>query len=146
MNMNKKSLVYLAGPMEGLSANEMTGWRLQMADYLTFDGIACLDPCRRKVFHGSEDLNLARMLFRCDLRDIDNSDYLFADVRRDKGRAAGTHMEIMYAWTKDKPIILWQDPTDPPHPFYMSVATVIVQDMILGANAIRLMDKADTRI
>jgi nucleoside 2-deoxyribosyltransferase len=120
--------IYLAGPMEGLTASAMTGWRLQaksIAELWRYD-VALLDPCRRVTFHERMgDDNYARLLFRADLRDIDESTCIVADARRCSGKGTGTSMELMYAWTRGKPLFLWVDEGDPQHPFYTSMATGI---------------------
>jgi nucleoside 2-deoxyribosyltransferase len=122
----KEFTVYLGGPMEGVSHELMVGWR-QLAKFRLGDnGIDYRDPCRRIAFHAPGELvdqNRARMVFRADLRDIDECDAVLADVRRKQGRGTGTSMEIMYAWMKHKPIFLWADPEDEIHPFYESMYT-----------------------
>lgn len=113
--------VYLAGSMVGRTAEEMTGWRKEAQMGFANNGIATLDPCRRTPYHQMDMKNAAgkaKFVFYSDLADIDHSDLVLADVRLSSGKAAGTNMELMYAWTKGIPIVLWADPTDYAHPFY----------------------------
>jgi hypothetical protein len=57
------------------------------------------------------------------MQDIANSRIVVADVRRGSGRGTGTSMELMFAHTKNKIIILWADKDDFVHPFYEAMAT-----------------------
>lgn len=129
--MNSKDKVYLAGPMEDLTKEEMKSWREYATEYLSEYDIVTLDPTRRVNFHETlkiEDLNVTdqsvcRRVFKQDLQDIAGSSIILADVRRTKGRGIGTAMELMFAHTKNKIIILWTDEDDIPHPFYESIYT-----------------------
>lgn len=129
-----KDNVYLAGPMEDVSKEEMCGWRLEATRILNSVNIPSLDPTRRVSYHdelqgylGDEmrTLNVSRRIFKQDMQDIANSRVILADVRRSTGRGTGTAMELMFAHTENKIIILWSDSEDYPHPFIMSVATEI---------------------
>jgi nucleoside 2-deoxyribosyltransferase len=127
----EKDYVYLAGPMEDLTKQEMCSWRARARDLLDLMGIGCLDPTRRVTFHDEltklQDqrltMNACRSIFKQDLQDIANSKVVLADVRRSAGRGIGTNMEVMFAHTKHKVIILVVDEKDPIHPFYESVYT-----------------------
>jgi nucleoside 2-deoxyribosyltransferase len=130
--------VYLAGPMEGCTKEGMTGWRGLAKHRLEAWGIHCLDPTRRTPFHETgREPQLARVLFYADIRDIDQSDLVLADVRVDSGRGSGTSMELMYSWMNKKPIVLVANTSDPVHPFHevmqMSRHATVEQatDMIL---------------
>lgn len=112
--------VYLAGSMVGRTHEEMIGWRNEAKMGFANNGISTLDPCRRTPYHemNGSSLGKAKFVFHSDLADIDNSSLILADVRVSSGKAAGTNMELMYAWTKRIPIVLWVDPDDYSHPFY----------------------------
>jgi nucleoside 2-deoxyribosyltransferase len=127
LTLKKKINVYLAGPMEGVTKEHMKGWRDQAKEFFRnrSDDVNPLDPTRREPFHQADGANYARLLFRADLADIDSSSAIVVDARRSSGKAAGTNMEMMYAWQKGIPLFLWVDPEDPPHPFYISMATTI---------------------
>jgi nucleoside 2-deoxyribosyltransferase len=94
-------------------------------------GINSLDPTRRVSFHEelflsekqTESQNTCRRIFKMDMQDIANSTVVLADVRRSSGRGTGTSMELMFAHTKNKIIILWADKDDYIHPFYESIYT-----------------------
>jgi nucleoside 2-deoxyribosyltransferase len=99
--------IYIAGPMEGITVEQMTGWRNEFKDKLSGYGITILDPTRRMPFHSKDGIDRARFIFQKDLKDIDASDIVFFDIRYNAGRGTGTSMEAMYAWMKMKPIITW---------------------------------------
>jgi nucleoside 2-deoxyribosyltransferase len=129
--------------MEGLTKEEMTGWRNELQSLVNphpehYLRIATfLDPCRRLAFHEcGRDLNTCKRIFTSDLRDIDASDLIVIDARRKQGRGTGTAMEAMYAWTKQKPFILWQDEWDSIHPFYESMCYQKVTSLADVAKAI----------
>jgi len=127
-----KVQVYLAGPMEDCSTEHMTGWRERVACALEFSEIETLDPTRRVSFHDqlgdnlqdlTKTMNTCKRIFKQDLQDIAESKIVLADVRRSSGRGTGTSMELMFAHTKNKIIILWADEGDFIHPFYEAMAT-----------------------
>jgi len=127
-----KNYVYLAGPMEDCTSNHMKGWRDEVAFMLTHSGIESLDPTRRVSAHDqltanlqdlTKTLNVCKRIFKQDMQDIADSRIVVADVRRDSGRGTGTSMELMFAHTKNKIILLWANEGDFVHPFYEAVAT-----------------------
>jgi len=127
-----KNYVYLAGPMEDCSVEVMTRWRQAATDNLLHSDIQTLDPTRRISFHDeltknlqdvTKTMNACKRIFKQDLQDIANSKVVLADVRRNSGRGTGTSMELMFAHTKNKIIILWAQEDDFIHPFYEAMAT-----------------------
>ena len=149
--MNKNA-VYIAGPMEGLSKDEMTGWRndfkRSIRQYEKPCGMVAevIDPTRRQPFHVDDTEDRSGMIFKSDLMDIDNSAVVFFDLRRGKGYAWGTAMEAMYAWKTNKPLVVWTNKEDPSHPFIKVMATVVVHSLDKGVEAVASllgMDKKD---
>ena len=124
-----KDQVYLAGPMEDCSTDHMTGWRQLTADALELSDINTLDPTRRVSFHDQLGENL---------QDIAESKVVLADVRRSSGRGTGTSMELMFAHTKNKIIILWADEGDFIHPFYEAMATEKHYSLEEAVDSVRL--------
>jgi len=127
-----KNQVYLAGPMEDCSPEEMTSWRNRASEFFDMAEISCLDPTRRVSFHDqlgenlqdvTKTMNTCKRIFKQDLHDIADSRVVLADVRRSAGRGTGTSMELMFAHMKNKIIILWADENDFIHPFYEAIAT-----------------------
>lgn len=103
----KKVGIYLAGPMDNVSLEEMSSWRKQVINYFKEDErFVIYDPCRRPH---SSNLN-EREIMLLDLKDIDNSDLLLVD-NRDLGKPTfGTPCEVFYAaYIQNKPTIAWSD-------------------------------------
>ena len=142
-----KDQVYLAGPMEDCSTDHMTGWRQLTADALELSDINTLDPTRRVSFHDqlgenlqdlTKTMNTCKRIFKQDLQDIAESKVVLADVRRGSGRGTGTSMELMFAHTKNKIIILWADEGDFIHPFYEAMATEKHYSLEEAVDSVRL--------
>jgi nucleoside 2-deoxyribosyltransferase len=142
-----KDQVYLAGPMEDCTEDHMTGWRQLTANALKLSDINTLDPTRRVSFHDqlgenlenvTKTMNTCKRIFKQDLQDIAESKVVLADVRRSSGRGTGTSMELMFAHTKNKIIILWADEGDYIHPFYEAMATEKHYSLEEAVDAVRL--------
>jgi nucleoside 2-deoxyribosyltransferase len=84
-------LVYLAGPIGGLSYNEATNWRDQAATDLAPFGIKCLSPMRGKDYlreeailkgTGYDDTLLSnnRAIVTRDRMDVTNCDALLMNL------------------------------------------------------------------
>ena len=134
MTTKHKNHVYLCGPMEDVSVDHMTSWRSKATEVFEGAGIDSLDPTRRVSFHDqlqgidhleevTKSLNICKRIFKQDMEDIANSKVLLVDSRRSSGKGTGTAMEVMFAHTKHKIIILFCDPEDLPHPFYEAMAS-----------------------
>ena len=121
----KKNYVYLIGGMEQVSVERMTGWRQQATLELAQSDIETLDPTRRGKFHDEVmDMNTCNRILNLDLQDIANSTVCLADMRyATPGKQWGSAMEIMFAHTKKKNIIVWTDEGDIVHPFVNAIAT-----------------------
>lgn len=103
----KKVGIYLAGPMDNVSMEEMSDWRNNVKNYFHNDErFQLYDPCRR--LHTS-NLN-AREIMLLDLKDIDNSSLVLVD-NRDHGKPTfGTPCEVFYAsYIHNKPVIAWNN-------------------------------------
>ena len=142
-----KDQVYLAGPMEDCTEDHMTGWRQLTANALKLSDINTLDPTRRVSFHDqlgenlqdlTKTMNTCKRIFKQDLQDIAESKVVLADVRRGSGRGTGTSMELMFAHTKNKIIILWADEGDYIHPFYEAMATEKHYSLEEAVDSVRL--------
>lgn len=123
----KKQSVYLAGGMEGLTKDQMTGWREEASEYFRGHEIATLDPTRRVAFHnGDMDRNACRRIVKMDYQDIANSKVILADLRADQpGMRWGTVAELAHSHTKNKIIVAWTGEQDSKHPFIEFFATEI---------------------
>lgn len=102
---------YLIGPMDGCPDSIITPWRNETKEYFKNhinDGlIRFLDPCRRPH---TANLNPAEV-FRLDLQDVRDSDFMLADIRYFARENTGTACELFYASEiLKKPTIGWLTP------------------------------------
>jgi len=138
MNYKHKQHVYLAGPMEGLTYEQMSEWRFEATRLLNLAGIDTLDPTRRVSYHNQEknDYTAGRVV-KHDLQDIAFSSVVLADLRDSTpGRKWGTVCELAHAHTKNKIIIVITDVNQFKHPFIEFYATEIYHDLTDAIEAV----------
>lgn len=93
------STVYLAGPIAGCNDEEASGWRQGFVE--AHPAHEFLDPMRRD-YRGKEDDNVNDIV-ELDIEDIDTADIFLAYCWQ---VSWGTAMEIFYAYTSGKRVIL----------------------------------------
>jgi len=116
--------LYLCGPINGCTDSEAIDWREEVKNHFP----DTIDPMKRD-YRGRESESY-REIVELDKLDIRRSDALI--VRYVKP-SVGTSMEVFYAWTLGKPIVLWLDVVSPLSPWltYHSTASVTsLQDAI----------------
>src|SRR5271157_1829498 len=101
------SLVYLAGPITGLTYQGCTDWRQKAMDYLAEYGIQGLSPLRAKDYLLNETsiadtyddtiLSSQRGIFARDKFDCERSDVIFVNLLGAQRVSIGTVMEIGWA-------------------------------------------------
>jgi hypothetical protein len=99
--------IYLAGPMDRVTDNEMCGWRQKCHEHFDgWEGVELLDPTRRPH---ANSLN-PREIFVEDIRDVENADMLLVDTR-DLGKPQfGTPCEVFHAsYILKKAVFGWFD-------------------------------------
>ncbi len=126
--MTKQRTIYLAGPMEHVSIEDAKGWRTIATE--TFDRhnwlngertIVTLDPTRR--VHSFEPRYMKR-IFELDMRDINESDLILANLDNPKVAKHGTAMEVFYAsYVLRKPVVAFKADASTIHPFFESLVT-----------------------
>lgn len=122
--------VYLAGPMEGCTDEEATGWRNHVMKNMrrtitqeTPTGVPIeipkasfyfLNPMLRDYRHLNDDHKAVQMIapevVQLDKRDINKADVVFVNATK---KSVGTSMEVLYAWEKKK-IVVCVVPEDEP--------------------------------
>ena len=138
MTYKHKQHVYLAGPMEGLTFEEMTEWRYAATRLLNLAEIDTLDPTRRVSYHNQtkNDYTAGRVV-KHDLQDIAYSSVVLADLRDSTpGRKWGTVCELAHAHTKNKIIIVITNKDQFKHPFIEFYATEIYHDLTDAIEAV----------
>ena len=86
--------VYLAGSMEHVSLEEAKGWRDIATEILECMDVVTLDPTRR--IHNFNKRYMKR-IFELDLRDIQESDIILANLDNPTVAKHGTAIEVFYA-------------------------------------------------
>ena len=123
--MNKRG-VCIAGSMEGISDAERSEYFDYVERELTLRDIPSRNPNRRNSLHIDTDKNLRKRIHAADLRDIADCMILLADIRDSRpGKKWGTVMEVQFAETKHKIVIVVQDEGQRVHPFIEACATEI---------------------
>jgi len=120
------SIIYLAGPMEAVSLEEQMGWR----DYITLrlPDWRVLNPVHRSMKDGYNH----RRIYELDMRDVRNSDVVFADLRRGQREAHGTAMEVKEAYSRNIPVIGFAIQDQKKHPFLEVCVTEWVTSLDKG--------------
>jgi nucleoside 2-deoxyribosyltransferase len=122
--------VYLAGPMENINIDDARSWRneiKQKLDALIEYDVVYLDPTYRIFDHKP---NNTKEIFELDLVEVENADFLIADLRDNKLAKHGTAIEVFYAnRILNKPVVAFKLETDPIHPFLENCVTKWVTNM-----------------
>ncbi len=115
-----KHLVYLAGPISGLTYGECTDWRNTVAAALNSDKVETLTPLRGKHFlsgkgaihSGSYDDTIisAKGITRRDMFDTLRSTAVFVNLLGTKQVSIGTCMEIAWAYQAQIPTVVLMEP------------------------------------
>jgi nucleoside 2-deoxyribosyltransferase len=112
--------IYLCGPINGCTDAEANDWRSSVK--ARFSG--CIDPMVRD-YRGKE-AHAYREIVELDKRDVRMADIVL--VNYDKP-SVGTSMEVFYAWTLGKPIIVWSRPDTVISPWLRYHSTCLVHSM-----------------
>lgn len=126
--------VYISGPiyLPGSVPNDREhtdAWRLEAAKALAFHGIGVLDPCRRKAVYDPGLFTTNEIIFR-DLRDVELADVILMNFHLVGNKLPiGTVMELMYAWSIKKPVVvISSDPRIVGHPWIIGMSVRIFKD------------------
>ena len=120
--------IYLAGPMENASKDEMNSWRNYVSFYLNSTGWNVLNP----VFRSMKDGYNHRRIYELDMRDVRSSDVILADLRRGDRENIGTSMEVQLAYSLDIPVVGYAVKDQKKHPFLEVCVTEWVTDLDKG--------------
>jgi nucleoside 2-deoxyribosyltransferase len=121
--MPKRPIVYLAGPVAGLSYAVATGWRQYAAGYLETAGIDTLSPLRgRPDLVGSPHIPIGTIadipdqaIASRDHTDIKRCDLVLANFLDADHVSAGTCVEIGWASSLGKPVFVVMEDSGNPH-------------------------------
>ena len=152
-------LVYLAGPITGLSFNDTTDWRNQAISYLNQFGITGLSPLRGKDYLRNEksiadtyDEKLSglagvmsgqRGIYARDKFDCHRADIVIANFLGATKVSIGTVMEVAWAAQNNTPVILIMEPSGNPHDHCMlrEAASFRVDNLRDALTLVAIMEK-----
>lgn len=121
--------VYLCGPINGCTDAECNDWR----EAVTAHFPEAINPMIRD-YRGVEDVAY-REIVDLDKRDVRIADVIL--VNYDKP-SVGTSMEVFYAWTLGKPVIVWCDPSARVSPWMRYHCTKFVHTLEDAIAAVRI--------
>lgn len=123
-----KPIVYLAGPIAGLSYDDATDWRAQATYDLATRGIEALSPMRSKRaladrtissdFHDyakSGPFYTSRGIMTRDFNDVKRADALLVNLLGLRKQTTGTVMELGWAFALQKPVVALIEPSGNVH-------------------------------
>jgi nucleoside 2-deoxyribosyltransferase len=160
-------LIYLAGPITGLTWAEATEWRVEAAERFkdAWDGknrYITLSPLRGKEYlkdetdikHSYDDhqLSSAKMINARDMFDVRRSHLLIVNLKNAKKVSIGTILEIGAAFILNKPIIVIMEPSVPwvGHAASGSISGGMTHNIhmhsMLSEQAAAIVDDLDTAI
>jgi hypothetical protein len=97
-------IVFLSGPIRGLSRQESMAWRIQ-ADKLLKEKCETIHALRRR--EERETLPDPRIAVQRDKADIARSDILLVNDTFENSSMIGTSMEVLYAHKMNKLVIIF---------------------------------------
>lgn len=132
-------LVYLAGPITGVSYGNSTDWRQTVIDCLP-EGIYGLSPLRRKDYLKNETtlqhtydwpLSTQRGIYARDRYDCTRADAILVNLLGAERVSIGTVMEIAWAADNNIPVILMMEKEGNvhDHPMIREACPFIVDDL-----------------
>lgn len=137
------SLVYLAGPIKGLTSEEAGRWRGVASYALNPKGLTCINPMRDKGTEIDEGglLTKARHIYARDYNDVRRCDVVlanFLDIPAGHVIGGGTFWEIGLAHAWLKPIVICVTEDNPYyHPLPFFSAGFVVETLEDGITAVK---------
>ncbi len=137
----KKIVVYLAGPIRGLSFDEAIEWRNKAIDRLAQVDIECLSPMRNKelisevekITDSYDDIKgySSKEIFLRDKFDIMNSDILLFNFLNRKVSIIGSLFELAWGYLMNKycVVVVDKDSIYAKHPFVKESSSIIFNDL-----------------
>lgn len=120
--------VYLCGPINGCTDAEANDWRAAAKRHFPL----AIDPMVRD-YRGKEAEHY-REIVDLDKRDVRAADVILVNYDRP---SVGTSMEVFYAWTLGKPVVLWCPPYAVISPWLRYHSTVIVHSLSEAVAAVQ---------
>jgi nucleoside 2-deoxyribosyltransferase len=135
------AVIYLAGPIGGLTYSDAVDWRAQAAEDLESIGIECLSPMRGKEYlvneailkgTGYDDTLLSnnRAIVTRDRMDVYNSDAILMNLTGATRVSIGSMVELGWADAQRIPTIIVMEPGNlHEHGFVYEIGSFVVDTM-----------------
>lgn len=123
--------VYLAGPINACSDEEVTRWRTDARAHLEPRGHEIVDPADRD-FRGVENETFESIV-EGDKADIDGCDLVLAYCWQP---SYGTAMELLYAWERKIPVVAVVPNGQPVSPWVRYHAAVVCPSLYGALNVV----------
>ena len=152
----RRPLVYLAGPMKGLTVDNANEWRTVTKNFCYDHNIETVSPLRgrsslvdkevMRTHYDGDPLLTQSAITRRDYFDVRRSDAVFVNFMDSKTVSIGTIAEIAWAWQLQKPVIVIMEKDsefDPDlykllntHPFMCEFVTIRVYTLEDGLQSL----------
>jgi nucleoside 2-deoxyribosyltransferase len=136
--MNKEFIIFLSGPITGLSYEDSTQWRQDVQNKLPAN-IIPLSPLRNKehlkrekdiLDHYDHILSTSKSITKMDYFDVKRSDIILVNLLNTKRVSIGTVMEVAWAYEMGKPIVIaMEDDNIHQHSMIRECADFILSDI-----------------
>ncbi len=155
-NMTGKDIhpvVYLGGPITGITYERANGWREKVSAALDSYGFECLSPMRRYKHTGicytnndpiprlSKNTLDATGAMEGDLADIQAADYVLINFLDSIYPSIGSLVELGYAAALSKKIIAVLQPDDPHDHIFVTGLSLVVTSLDAAISAIVMADR-----
>lgn len=124
--------VYLGGPINGCTDEEANGWRTEAKRLLEGLAHTCVDPMRRDYRGREMEPGVAEEIVDGDKRDIDSCDLILMNCPKP---SVGSSMEVLYAWERDKRVVVVHPEDDKPSPWLVYHSDAIYPSVREALNA-----------
>jgi nucleoside 2-deoxyribosyltransferase len=135
-----RPVVYLAGPITGLSYDGAVGWREDAEAHLDAYGIGTADPMRGKSYLSGQDeikdsyadhaMSTAHAIFKRDRMDCRKCDALLVNFLGAEKVSIGTVMEIAWADANGIPVVIVMEPDNLHQHSMVKEAAYVVADTL----------------
>jgi len=136
-------IVYLAGPITGLSYSDATDWRVYAKDYLAECKVDTLNPLRHKDYlagskaiaasYERHPMSTSRGIMTRDYFDVSRCDLVLANLLGADTVSIGTVMELAWAYQRRIPtVVVCEDGNPHEHPMVLEAASYRVMTLAEG--------------
>jgi len=138
--MKRGLMVYLAGPMTGMTMEHVTTWRRKAEDQLDEAGFTVLDPARGLMFLNPESIvkdayedeftENKHVVFERDKFDSTRADILFVNLKHATRISIGTMMEMAWAHLSNRFVVIVIEKENNPHmhAFVREASSILFED------------------